>query len=104
MAVYRGKVSEGINFADDNARAVLLVGIPYPNAHDTFINLKKNFNTKYYKARGLVDGQEWYQMQAFRAFNQAVGRCLRHKLDYAAIVFLEDRFMVWQKKCRKLLM
>lgn len=30
LAVCRGKVSEGINFKYDNARAVLLVGIPFP--------------------------------------------------------------------------
>ena len=28
--VCRGKVSEGINFKYDNARAVFLIGIPYP--------------------------------------------------------------------------
>lgn len=31
FAVYRGKASEGIDFRDDNARAVISVGIPYPN-------------------------------------------------------------------------
>lgn len=31
MAVCRGKVSEGLDFADTNARAVICVGIPFPN-------------------------------------------------------------------------
>jgi Fanconi anemia group J protein len=96
MAVYRGKVSEGINFADENARAVLLVGIPYPSTVAIFVNMKKEYNKKNSVARKLVDGNEWYQMQAFRAYNQAVGRCLRHKYDYAAIILLEDRLMVTQ--------
>jgi hypothetical protein len=30
LAVFRGKVSEGIDFADDDARGVITVGIPYP--------------------------------------------------------------------------
>ncbi|CAB4062059.1 BRIP1 [Lepeophtheirus salmonis] len=34
MAVCRGKVSEGIDFADNMARAVVCVGIPFPNARD----------------------------------------------------------------------
>lgn len=34
LAVCRGKVSEGIDLADDNARGVIIVGIPYPNAMD----------------------------------------------------------------------
>ena len=31
LAVCRGKVSEGMDFADNNARAVICVGIPFPN-------------------------------------------------------------------------
>lgn len=34
LAVCRGKVSEGIDFADDAARAVLVVGIPFPAFKD----------------------------------------------------------------------
>ncbi|KAL0073826.1 hypothetical protein J3Q64DRAFT_1882960, partial [Phycomyces blakesleeanus] len=31
FAVFRGKVSEGIDFKDNNCRAVVTIGIPYPN-------------------------------------------------------------------------
>jgi len=34
MAVYRGKASEGIDFADAAARGVLIVGIPFPSRVD----------------------------------------------------------------------
>lgn len=30
----RGKVSEGLDFSDDNARAVVTIGIPFPNVKD----------------------------------------------------------------------
>jgi len=30
--------------------------------------------------------------QAFRALNQAVGRCIRHRYDWGAIVLVDDRF------------
>ena len=34
LAVCRGKVSEGLDFADENARAVITVGIPFPSSKD----------------------------------------------------------------------
>lgn len=89
FAVYRGKVSEGIDFTDDMARCVICVGIPYPNAYDEVVRQKKAFNdvkcTEQQKKRRQSDkpttqkenyltGDEWYSIQAFRALNQALGR------------------------------
>lgn len=34
IAVCRGKVSEGLDFCDENARAVVTIGIPFPNVRD----------------------------------------------------------------------
>lgn len=34
MCVCRGKLSEGIDFADDAARAIFVVGVPYPCVND----------------------------------------------------------------------
>lgn len=31
MSVMGGKLSEGINFADELARAIVVLGLPYPN-------------------------------------------------------------------------
>ena len=39
LAVCRGKVSEGLDFADNNARAVVCVGIPFPNFKDTQVSV-----------------------------------------------------------------
>ena len=33
----------GIDFTDELARAVVLVGIPFPNATDKKVELKKNY-------------------------------------------------------------
>ena len=41
MAVCRGKVSEGLDFSDDAARTVIMVGIPYPMVKDPKTVLKK---------------------------------------------------------------
>ena len=34
FCVCRGKVSEGLDFANDNARGVITVGIPFPHLKD----------------------------------------------------------------------
>ena len=93
LAVCRGKVSEGLDFADNNARAVICVGIPYPNVKDSLVDLKRKYNDH---KRNTVDpnilsGGEWYEIQAFRALNQALGRCIRHKKDWGAILMVDDR-------------
>lgn len=40
--ICRGRVSEGIDFPDGMCRAVILIGVPYPNIKDPFIIEKKN--------------------------------------------------------------
>ncbi|KAK7280803.1 hypothetical protein RJT34_25870 [Clitoria ternatea] len=92
LGVCRGKVAEGIDFSDDNARVVIIVGIPFPNINDIQVALKKKYNDIYKSSKNLLSGSEWYCHQAFRALNQAAGRCIRHKHDYGAIILLDERF------------
>ncbi|XP_068441804.1 Fanconi anemia group J protein isoform X2 [Clinocottus analis] len=92
IAVCRGKVSEGLDFTDDNARAVITVGIPFPNIKDLQVELKMKYNDQHCKSRGLLPGSRWYEIQAYRALNQALGRCIRHKNDWGALILVDDRF------------
>ena len=43
MCVSRGKLSEGLNFTDNLARACLVIGIPYRLVDDSKVNLKKQY-------------------------------------------------------------
>ncbi|XP_019094422.1 PREDICTED: Fanconi anemia group J protein homolog [Camelina sativa] len=92
LAVCRGKVSEGLDFSDEKARAVIIVGIPFPNLHDILVELKRKYNDTYKSSKNLLGGGEWYCQQAYRALNQAAGRCIRHRFDYGAIIFLDERY------------
>ncbi|KAI4374871.1 hypothetical protein MLD38_012813 [Melastoma candidum] len=92
LAVCRGKVSEGIDFTDDNARVVIVVGIPFPNVSDIKVGLKKKYNDTNKSSKNLLSGSDWYCLQAFRAINQAAGRCIRHVNDYGAIILLDERY------------
>ncbi|XP_040903306.1 Fanconi anemia group J protein isoform X2 [Toxotes jaculatrix] len=92
IAVCRGKVSEGLDFTDDNARAVVTIGIPFPNIKDLQVELKMKYNDHHCKSRGLLPGHRWYEIQAFRALNQALGRCIRHRNDWGALILVDDRY------------
>lgn len=92
LAVCRGKVSEGLDFTDDNARAVVTIGIPFPYIKDLQVELKMKYNDQHSKSRGLLTGRDWYEIQAYRALNQALGRCIRHKKDWGALVLVDERY------------
>ncbi|XP_060973605.1 regulator of telomere elongation helicase 1 homolog isoform X3 [Cannabis sativa] len=98
FAVCRGKVSEGLDFADHAGRAVIVTGMPFATLTDHKVRLKRLFLDE--QAQRLreacktevLTGEEWYSQQATRAVNQAVGRVIRHRHDYGAIIFCDERF------------
>lgn len=98
FAVFRGKASEGMNFADDDARGVIAVGIPYPNVRDPVVMAKRAYNDARRAGAGpagaqaLISGGDWYALEAYRALNQALGRCIRSRHDYGAIILIDARF------------
>lgn len=89
IAVFRGKVSEGLNFSDSFARTVITVGIPYPKLDGPRVVLTRS----YLNNLETGSGQEWYRAQAFMALNQAVGRCVRHSSDHGAIIMIDSRLI-----------
>jgi len=52
FSVVGGKMSEGINFADDMARCVVVVGLPFPDSKDPELKEKMQHLDKEYKAAG----------------------------------------------------
>ncbi|KAJ3429161.1 regulator of telomere elongation helicase [Anaeramoeba flamelloides] len=103
FAVSRGKVSEGVDFSDDNGRVVILTGIPFAAKNDPKIKSKKEYlNTKritdqksksQFSNTPRLNGNQWYCQEALKACNQAIGRIIRHKNDFGAIILLDERFV-----------
>lgn len=60
------QVSEGLDFADNNARAVIIVGIPFPAVKDPKVEEKKKYNDAGMRTQQLLSGDDWYHLQAFR--------------------------------------
>jgi regulator of telomere elongation helicase 1 len=109
FAVCRGKVSEGIDFPDKAGRAVILTGIPYAPKADAKVRLKRGFlDDKIVAAHSAsggnkdarsgdaqatrLSGEAWYSQTAMRAVNQALGRVIRHRHDFGAVLLCDERF------------
>ncbi|KAG5537665.1 hypothetical protein RHGRI_024945 [Rhododendron griersonianum] len=131
FAVCRGKVSEGLDFADQAGRAVVVTGMPFAPRTDPKVRLKREYLDQHTQSNQIgskftialcmvkkvesresappqtvgmrllpttslklvvLTGEEWYSQQASRAVNQAVGRVIRHRHDYGAIIFCDERF------------
>ena len=76
MGVCRGRISEGLDFSDNAARCVIIVGIPYPQMTDPKVVLKKEFldNTRMIQSKSNHDvigltSKDWYNHQAIQTTN-----------------------------------
>lgn len=97
MAVCRGKMSEGIDFSDNKARCVCVVGIPFPNLSDIKVAMHKSWLDQ----KKPNAGSQWYVEMAMRAVNQAIGRSIRHKNDFASVILFDQRFTGFCNKISK---
>ncbi len=86
--VFRGRNAEGSNFPDDEARGVVLIGVPYADFSDPVVKAQIQYLNR--TSRGL--GERWYTMDAFRAANQAMGRGIRHRDDWCAFLLMDRRY------------
>ncbi|KAF2108306.1 TFIIH basal transcription factor complex helicase subunit [Lophiotrema nucula] len=95
FAVVGGTLSEGINFSDALGRGVVVIGLPFPNPHSAewkakmqYISAKATSNGR----NGKDGARDFYENACMRAVNQCVGRAIRHRGDYAAIMMLDRRY------------
>jgi DNA repair helicase Rad3 len=86
--VFRGRNAEGSNFPYEEARGVVLVGVPYADYSDPVVKAQ----IEYYNKRGMGLGEKWYVMDAFRAANQAMGRGIRHRDDWCNFILMDHRY------------
>lgn len=75
MAVVGAKLSEGLNFTDDLARAVVMVGLPYPNASSPELQERLKYLSNLSKKKGETGdaGKELYENMCLNAVNQSIG-------------------------------
>jgi len=101
------------NSAHDMSRAVIITGIPFAPSFDAKVKMKREFLDCARAAAASrpaadagfeggastgaasppkLSGNEWYSQAAHRAVNQAIGRVIRNRSDYGAVLLLDSRF------------
>jgi regulator of telomere elongation helicase 1 len=99
FSVLKGKCSEGIDFSDDLARLVIVIGIPYANLGDVKVQLKKEYlGESHNNTFRKITPSQWYTEEATRAVNQALGRVIRHVDDYGVMVLIDQRYIELNNK------
>lgn len=119
LSITSGSLSEGINFSDSLARAVFAIGLPYPNPHSAVWKAKLQHVEDVYlekihtsaassttsdhasasasasaiaSSAAKAASREYYENATLRAINQSIGRAIRHRADYAAILLVDRRW------------
>ncbi|CAE6460949.1 unnamed protein product [Rhizoctonia solani] len=91
FAVVGAKLSEGLNFSDGLARAVAIVGLPFANLGSAELQARMKY-VREHSSSGIDAGKELYENLCMRATNQSIGRAIRHREDWAAIIFIDQRY------------
>ncbi|KAK6434693.1 ATP-dependent DNA helicase chl1 [Oleoguttula sp. CCFEE 5521] len=91
FSVLGGKLSEGINFSGALGRCVIVVGLPFPNLETPEWKAKAEFLDRQPGAKPGA-GRLHAENVCMRVVNQAVGRVVRHKGDWAGVVLVDGRF------------
>ncbi|PPR07101.1 hypothetical protein CVT24_010937 [Panaeolus cyanescens] len=99
LAVIGAKLSEGLNFADDLARGVIIVGLPFANLGSPELRERLKYVKALEAKRGTprASGQkdaaaELYENMCMNAVNQSIGRAIRHRNDWASLLLLDCRY------------
>lgn len=91
LAVMGSRLSEGVNFSDRLARAVVVVGQPYPNIHDVETRERAEHYARLWQGDSRATS-EYLENTCMRTVNQTIGRAIRHAQDYAAIILIDARY------------
>ena len=88
-------MSEGINFSDELARCVCIIGMPYPNIGSSeMIEKMRYLDSMKIKSATSGDntGRAYYENTCWKAINQSIGRAIRHRADYACLLLIDKRY------------
>jgi len=104
LAVVGAKLSEGLNFSDDLARMVMVIGLPFANLGSAELQERLKHADRLAGGEVVVPrgsnstygygaaGKELYENMCMNSVNQSIGRAIRHKNDWSMLVLVDTRY------------
>ena len=93
-----GTLSEGVDFRDDRARCVIIVGVGYPALNDRTKAVEAAYDEVFGKGKGWEFA---IQGPTIRRIRQAMGRIVRSPSDYGVRILMDARFQKNSKRLGK---
>jgi DNA excision repair protein ERCC-2 len=85
-----GTLAEGVSFDGDDARTVVVVGVPYPHLDDRMAAVQEAYGTAF---EGEEAGWRYaVEIPTVRKTRQALGRVVRSPEDFGVRVLLDGRY------------
>lgn len=90
FSVLNGTLSEGVNFSDDLCRCLIIISLPFPQKTEMFSCKEKYFN----ESNTCPNRSEsaYRRVLCMKAINQCIGRAIRHRNDFSAILLVDSRY------------
>ncbi|WP_049969430.1 ATP-dependent DNA helicase [Haladaptatus cibarius] len=88
-----GTLAEGVSFDGNDARTVVVVGVPYPHLDDRMDAVQDAYDRVFADRSGRNSGWEYaVEIPTIRKTRQALGRVIRSPEDFGIRVLLDKRY------------
>jgi DNA excision repair protein ERCC-2 len=88
-----GTLAEGVSFDGDDARTVVVVGVPYPHLDDRMDAVQDAYDTVFSDRSGRNSGWDYaVETPTIRKTRQALGRVIRSPEDFGVRILLDKRY------------
>ncbi|WP_158058614.1 ATP-dependent DNA helicase [Halorussus halophilus] len=88
-----GTLAEGVSFDADDARTVVVVGVPYPHLDDRMDAVQDAYDRTFADRSGRDSGWEYaVEIPTIRKTRQALGRVIRSPEDFGVRALVDKRY------------
>ena len=87
-----GTLGEGVSYDGDDARTVVVVGVPYPHLDDRMDAVQNAYNVAFGDDEGDAGWRYAVEIPTVRKTRQALGRVVRSPEDFGARILLDKRY------------